>query len=65
MTSSTSIDLNFDTKEIVILGTQYAGEMKKAIFSVMNYIMPFKANFLFIQVVMFHLKEIIPVYFLV
>lgn len=40
MTSSTSIDLNFDTKEIVILGTQYAGEMKKAIFSVMNYIMP-------------------------
>ena len=40
MTSSTSIDLNFDTKEIVILGTQYAGEMKKAIFSVMNFLMP-------------------------
>ena len=40
MTSSTSIDLNFDSKEIVILGTQYAGEMKKGIFSVMNFIMP-------------------------
>ena len=40
MTSSTSIDLNFDSKEIVILGTQYAGEMKKAIFSVMNFLMP-------------------------
>lgn len=44
MTSSTSIDLNFDTKEIIILGTQYAGEMKKAIFSVMNYIMPLKGH---------------------
>jgi phosphoenolpyruvate carboxykinase (ATP) len=44
MTSSTSIDLNFDTKEIVILGTQYAGEMKKAIFSVMNYIMPLQGQ---------------------
>ncbi len=42
MTSSTSIDLNFDTKEIVILGTQYAGEMKKAIFSIMNFLMPLK-----------------------
>ncbi len=42
MTSSTSIDLNFDSKEIVILGTQYAGEMKKAIFSVMNFLMPLK-----------------------
>ena len=44
MTSSTSIDLNFDTKEIVILGTQYAGEMKKAIFSVMNFLMPLNNN---------------------
>ena len=44
MTSSTSIDLNFDTKEIVILGTQYAGEMKKAIFSVMNFLMPLEGN---------------------
>ena len=40
MTSSTSIDINFESKEIVILGTQYAGEMKKSIFSVMNFIMP-------------------------
>ena len=44
MTSSTSVDLNFDTKEIVILGTQYAGEMKKGIFSVMNYIMPLQGQ---------------------
>ena len=42
MTSSTSIDLNFTRKEIIILGTQYAGEMKKAIFSVMHYLMPKK-----------------------
>ncbi|MBT8219636.1 MAG: phosphoenolpyruvate carboxykinase (ATP), partial [Bacteroidia bacterium] len=40
MTSKTSIDLNLEQKEIVILGTEYAGEMKKGVFSVMNYLMP-------------------------
>lgn len=40
MTSSTSVDLSFEHREIVILGTEYAGEMKKGIFTVMNYIMP-------------------------
>ncbi|CAI5505820.1 unnamed protein product [Closterium sp. Naga37s-1] len=40
MTSSTSIDLNLQRKEMVILGTQYAGEMKKGLFSVMHYLMP-------------------------
>ncbi len=40
MTSKTSIDVNLEKKEIVILGTEYAGEMKKGIFSVMNYLMP-------------------------
>merc|ERR1711959_542307 len=29
MTSSSSVDINFKTKEMVILGTQYAGEMRK------------------------------------
>lgn len=28
------------TGEMVILGTQYAGEMKKGVFSVMHYLMP-------------------------
>ncbi len=40
MTSKTSIDLSFEDRELVILGTEYAGEMKKAIFTVMNYLMP-------------------------
>ena len=40
MTSKTSVNMNLETKEIVILGTEYAGEMKKGIFSVMNYLMP-------------------------
>jgi phosphoenolpyruvate carboxykinase (ATP) len=40
MNSRTSVDLCFERKEIVILGTEYAGEMKKGIFTVMNYIMP-------------------------
>lgn len=40
MTSSTSIDLNLARREMVILGTQYAGEMKKGLFGVMHYLMP-------------------------
>ncbi|XP_073038675.1 phosphoenolpyruvate carboxykinase (ATP) 1-like [Primulina eburnea] len=42
MTSSTSIDLNLGRREMVILGTQYAGEMKKGLFSVMHYLMPMR-----------------------
>lgn len=42
MTSKTSVDLSFEEQEIVILGTEYAGEMKKGVFTVMNYIMPKK-----------------------
>ncbi len=40
MTSKTSIDLCLETKELVILGTEYAGEMKKGVFTMMNYLMP-------------------------
>jgi len=40
MTSSTSVSVSFERKEMVILGTQYAGEMKKGVFTVMNYLMP-------------------------
>jgi len=40
MTSSTSIAVSFKRREMVILGTQYAGEMKKGVFTVMNYLMP-------------------------
>ncbi len=40
MTSTTSIDLSIELGELVILGTQYAGEMKKGVFTVMNYLMP-------------------------
>ena len=40
MESKTSIDLCFERKQFVILGTEYAGEMKKGVFTIMNYIMP-------------------------
>jgi phosphoenolpyruvate carboxykinase (ATP) len=42
MTSKTSVDICFETRQIVILGTEYAGEMKKGVFTVMNYLMPKK-----------------------
>jgi phosphoenolpyruvate carboxykinase (ATP) len=38
--SNTCVCLNFDTREFVILGTQYAGEMKKGVFTMMHYLMP-------------------------
>ncbi|HIM31425.1 MAG TPA: phosphoenolpyruvate carboxykinase (ATP) [Planctomycetes bacterium] len=40
MTSKTSVDLNLEQGEVVILGTEYAGEMKKAVFTLINYVMP-------------------------
>jgi len=39
-TSTTSVSLDFDRRELIILGTQYAGEMKKGVFTIMNYLMP-------------------------
>ena len=35
MSSTTSVEINFKRMEMVILGTEYAGEMKKGVFSVM------------------------------
>jgi phosphoenolpyruvate carboxykinase (ATP) len=40
LNSPTSVDLCFERREVVILGTEYAGEMKKGVFTIMNYIMP-------------------------
>lgn len=40
MTSKTSVDLSIEEGQVVILGTEYAGEMKKGVFTIMNYLMP-------------------------
>ena len=42
MTSRTSVDLSLERREVVLLGTEYAGEMKKAVFTYMNYLLPSK-----------------------
>jgi len=39
-TSSTFIVVNFARHEILIGGTRYAGEMKKSIFTILNYLYP-------------------------
>lgn len=38
--SETCVAINFDRGEMVIMGTEYAGEMKKGVFTIMNYLMP-------------------------
>jgi phosphoenolpyruvate carboxykinase (ATP) len=38
--SKTSIDLSLEDRELIILGTEYAGEMKKGVFTVANYFAP-------------------------
>ena len=38
--SSTAIALSFSQRKIVIAGTEYAGEIKKSVFTVMNWLLP-------------------------
>ena len=38
--SEAAILLNFEKKIVLIAGSQYAGEIKKSVFSVMNYFLP-------------------------
>lgn len=40
--SETFIAISFERKTVLIGGTAYAGEMKKSIFSVLNYLLPFE-----------------------
>ena len=38
--SEAAIIVDFDKKQVVIAGSQYAGEIKKSVFAIMNYLMP-------------------------
>ena len=40
--TETVIAINFDTREILIAGTEYAGENKKSVFTILNYLLPQK-----------------------
>ncbi len=40
MTSRTSVGLSLERREQVILGTEYAGEMKKGVFTLMHWLLP-------------------------
>ena len=38
--SEAAILINYEKKEVLIAGSQYSGEIKKSVFSVMNYVLP-------------------------
>ncbi|MBR2615305.1 MAG: phosphoenolpyruvate carboxykinase (ATP) [Clostridia bacterium] len=38
--SEAAIIINYETHEVLIAGSRYAGEIKKSVFSVMNYVLP-------------------------
>ena len=38
--SEAAIMIDYEQKKVIIAGSQYAGEIKKSVFSVMNYLMP-------------------------
>ncbi len=40
--TETFIVINFATREVLIGGTEYAGEMKKSVFTILNYLLPLK-----------------------
>lgn len=44
--SEAAILVNYEEKLVLIAGTQYSGEIKKSVFSVMNYLMPTQENVL-------------------
>ena len=44
--SEAGVIINFEDRTIIVAGTGYSGEIKKAIFSVMNYVMPVEENVL-------------------
>ena len=43
--SGTFILINFARKMVLIGGTRYAGEIKKSVFTIMNYLMPLRGVF--------------------
>ena len=42
LNTNTLVAINFGMKQMIILGTEYAGEMKKGVFSIMHYYLPNK-----------------------
>jgi phosphoenolpyruvate carboxykinase (ATP) len=38
--AQTAVIIDFDERLVLIAGTQYAGEMKKSVFTILNYILP-------------------------
>lgn len=43
--SEAAIIVNFEKRMVIIAGSQYAGEIKKSVFSVMNYLLPKRGVF--------------------
>ena len=43
--SEAAIIIDFESKLAIICGTRYSGEIKKSVFSIMNYIMPHEKHF--------------------
>jgi phosphoenolpyruvate carboxykinase (ATP) len=35
-----TVAMNYDRQEVIIFGTEYAGEMKKSVFTLMNFLLP-------------------------
>ena len=43
--SEAAVVLSFEKKVVLVIGTQYAGEIKKSVFSLMNFLMPQRGVF--------------------
>ena len=57
LNSEAAVLVNFAERTVVVAGTEYSGEIKKSVFSVMNYLLPVEDKVLPMHLSLIHISE--------